>query len=183
MSRARTVTRYVLGAALALNPWVLGAQDVTNVVDAPFQPTERWLTELAPRLSGVQVEGPVGHPTYVALPCPPAVGTRPPLIEAVVLAGASLGGLWAGAQVPFDPADDDSDFSVWHLATAPAASVGAVTLASVLMGNSTPRSLRASLLGAAAGIVAGAISSTLLETEISGLLYAGVHGTVTAIRN
>jgi hypothetical protein len=102
-------------------------------------------------------------------------------IEAVTLGAASLGGLWVGAQPPFPPADDDSDLSVWHLATAPAASILAVSAASLLLGHDLPPSLRASLLGSAAGAVAGLLGSMALDTGHAAVTYASVHGLVAAL--
>lgn len=102
-------------------------------------------------------------------------------LEAITLGAASLGGLWVGAQLPFPPADDDSDLSVWHLATAPAASIVAVSAASLLFGHDLPPSVRASLLGSAAGAAAGLLGSMTLDTGHAAVTYAGVHGLVAAL--
>ena len=101
------------------------------------------------------------------------------LMRAIVLAGASLGGLWAGAQAPFSPADDDSDLSVWHLLTAPAASVAAVSVASMVLSDGP--SLRGSLLGAAAGLGVGLVASMGAGDSTVLVSYAAVHGLVTAL--
>ena len=101
------------------------------------------------------------------------------LVRAIVLAGASLGGLWAGRQIPLPPADDDSDLSVGHLITSPVASVIAVSAASALLGHGLSPS--ASLLGGAAGFGAGLLASMVTGDAGIALTYAGVHGLVTAL--
>lgn len=166
---------------------------VTLLLAAPAksqaQQGEPWGRPLAPSLTAAALL-PQRSPLLTTLeirrlqPSPAQEGPnrseRTFLVTAAVLAGASLGGVWAGAQIPFSPADDDSDLSVWHLLTAPAASVVAVTVASTLLGEDGSSSLRGALLGAGAGIGAALLAS--MATDDAGILitYAGVHGLVTA---
>lgn len=104
------------------------------------------------------------------------------LTEAMVLVGASLGGVWAGRQVPFDPADDDSDLSVWHFVTVPVASTAAVAVTSALLGNGTSSSVTASLMGAGAGLVTAVAASTVTADGTALISYAVVHGVVAALK-
>ena len=104
------------------------------------------------------------------------------LVEVALLGAASFAGLWAGAQPPFPPVDDDSDLSLWHLLTAPTASVAAVAATSLLLGHGMLASVNASLVGAAAGLGVGLLSSMFMETGTAAVTYAGVHGLVTALK-
>ena len=102
--------------------------------------------------------------------------------DALVLSAASLGGLWLGAQAPFDPADDDSDFSVWHLVTGPVASAAAVSVAAIVMDHGPAGSVRAAVVGAGAGIAAGLLTSMVAGDGEILVSYAVVHGVVTALK-
>jgi hypothetical protein len=101
------------------------------------------------------------------------------LVTAVVLAGASLAGLWAGSWVPFPAADDDSRLGVGHLVTSPAASFAAVSAASALLGHGP--SWTGSLLGTVVGVGGGLVASMVAEDRVVLITSAGLHGMVAAL--
>ena len=119
-----------------------------------------------------------------AKPIAPQLRTRGSsslLVESLVLAGASLAGLWIGMQPPFPAMDDDTDLGMLHLVTVPLGSMAAVAGASILMGGETSSSIKGSLLGAAAGLGTALVLSQATDGPELLLSYAGVHGLVTAL--
>jgi hypothetical protein len=108
-------------------------------------------------------------------------GSSSLLVESLVLAGASLAGLWIGMQPPFPAMDDDTDVGTLHLVTVPLGSVAAVAAASMLRGGDTSSSIKGSLLGAAAGLGAALVSSQATDGPSLPITYVTVHGLVSAL--